>query len=127
MLCVFRLVVKHREKSILNANLYAVDNKVEITERMPSRLVDIFKYGFQESCSTELLTQIQQEESWFPRSVDMPVITGKTTISVPREPSWNPQGTGTKEQPGTRYFWFLSVPGADPVPHCSIPDRKSVV
>lgn len=44
MFCVFMVVVNDCEKSTLNANLYAADNKIEITGRMPTRLVDIFNY-----------------------------------------------------------------------------------
>jgi hypothetical protein len=37
------------------------------------------------------------------------------------EPAQSPQDTGTKEQPGTESFQFLSVLRADPVPQLSIP------
>ena len=44
MLCGFMLVVRHSEKSTLYANPYVADNKIEITERMPTRLVVVFQY-----------------------------------------------------------------------------------
>jgi hypothetical protein len=55
-----------------------------------------------------------QREEKISRSADKTVSTGGTTIAAQRTPAQNPQDTGRKGWPGTRAFWFPSVPGAAP-------------
>ena len=66
------------------------------------------------SCAIAPHTQTPLGESGSTRCADQSVSTGKTTISAQfRGPSVTfpePSTSGNKEQPGTGYFQFWSVP-----------------